>query len=232
MNIKFKIILCLLLFSGAFYAQGQAHRKFKKVQKVIDRSIEDGLAGVSVYINHPKFGEWQGASGFANLETQEPLTSDHLICLASVGKTYAATAAMLMQEEGLLDLDAKISQYLPTDIIQGIPHASEISVRQLMNMTTGFYNYTRHPVLNQLYLEGKLKLDTISHKKALESYVYNEEPWALPGTRYNYSSTNFMLLAMIMDQVLGYSHENRRPSQPQKHLLSSNPTQQSRPTLW
>lgn len=206
MNTKIKIILSLTLFAGSFSLQAQEHRKFKKVQKVLDRAVEEGLSGVSVYINHPKLGEWVGSSGFANKETGEPLNPDHVICLASVGKTYAATAAMLMSEEGLLDLDAPISQYLSKDIIQGIPYSREVSVRQLMNMTSGFYNYDRHPVLNKLYLRGKLKLDTLSHQKALERYVYNEEPRALPGSDYQYSSTNYMLLAMIMDRLLGYSH--------------------------
>jgi len=207
MKVKFKFILCLMLMSGAFYAHGQEHRKFRKVQRVIDKSIDDGLAGVSVYINHPKLGEWEGASGYANLETSASLTTNHVICLASVGKTYAATAAMLMVEEGLIDLDAQISEYLPSEIIEGIPHAKQVTVRQLMNMTTGFYNYDRNPVLNQLYLEGQLKLDTLTHQKALERYVYDEEPRRLPGTGYNYSSTNFMLLAMIMNGQLGYDHE-------------------------
>lgn len=207
MKKLFKLILCLVVVTGIHQAHGQAHRKYRKVQKVIDKAVGQGLAGVSVYINHPEHGEWLLTSGYAHKEKAELLTKQHVICLASVGKTYAATAAMLMHEEGLIDLNAPIGQYLPKTIIQGIPHASEVKVRQLMNMTSGFYNYGRHPELNELYLKGELKLDTLSHHKVLERYVYKEKPRALPGTDYHYSSTNYMLLAMIMDHQLGYSHE-------------------------
>lgn len=205
---KSLVRLCLLsaiFLSHLTYAQ-ELPKKYRKVQRVLDKSIKNGLSGVSIYINHPKHGEWQGSSGYANMETQEPLLPRHIMSLASVGKTYAATAAVLMQEEGLLDLDQLITAYLPKEITDGIEYADQVTVRQLMNMTTGFYNYSRNAELNDLYLSGQLKLDTLSHVEALERYMFDQKPWAQPGERYNYSSTNYKLLALIMDRQLGYPH--------------------------
>lgn len=200
--------LCLLsaiFIHHAVVAQKPA-RKYRKVQRVLDKSVKKGLSGVSIYISHPKHGDWQGTSGFANVEKQEPMLPDHVMSLASVGKTFAATAAVLMQEEGLLDLDELITTYLPNEITDNIRHADDVTVRQLMNMTSGFYNYERNQEINDLYLSGQLKLDTLSHFEALERYIFDEEPRAKPGERYSYSSTNYLLLAMIMDKQLGYPH--------------------------
>ena len=58
-----------------------------------------------------------------------------------------------------------------------------------------------------MYLTGKLSLDTISHLQILRTYAYNQPAECLPGEDTKYSSTNYVLLTMIMDDVLGYSHE-------------------------
>lgn len=201
-------LVFLVLNLSPFISKGQTNSdKFKKIQRSLDKAVENGLAGISVYISHPKHGEWVGTSGFADFENGTPLLPEHIISVASVGKTYAATAAVLMQEEGLIDLDALITEYLPEETTCGIPYADEVTVRQLMNMTSGFYNYSRHPELNELYVNGAIKLDTVSHQEALERYVFTMPAWAKPNERYSYSSTNYMLLAMIMDKQLGYPHQ-------------------------
>ncbi len=204
-----KIILISLLLVTTFYstyAQPE-HRKLRKIQKYIDAATNDNLVGVTVYINGPKYGKWIGVSGYSNLEEKTPLKKDDVFGIASIGKTYAAVAVLKLVEEGRLGLDDKIRSYLPQEIIDNVPNAEKVTVRHLLGHTSGFANYNADPILNKLYLDGNLDLDTLSHMDALRRYFYGKESLNEPGEEYHYSSTNYLLLTMVMDNVLSGCHE-------------------------
>ena len=219
---KTKLIFsALLLFSGVFIYSVKSqtpHSKFKKIQKYIDNATEEKLAGVVIYIKSPKYGKWIGVSGYSDIENNIPIKKEDIFSLASIGKTYNAVAVLKLVEEDKIGLDDPISKYLPNEIIEGIPNAKQVTVRHLLGHTSGFHNYNRHPVLNELYLSGKLKLDTLSHINALRRYAYGIYPNTKPVGTYQYSSTNYLLLTMIMDSVLPQGHE----SYLRKKILKSN----------
>lgn len=186
----------------------QPNRKLAKIQDYMDEATADKLVGVSVYIKSPKMGTWIGTSGFANLEEKVPLAKTDIFGLASIGKTYVAVAVLKLVEEGRLKLDDKISKYLPKEIIDGFPTAKDVTIRHLLGHTSGLYNYNRNPELNELYLTGNLKLDTLSHMDALRRYAYGITEHTKPLGEYKYSSTNYLLLSMIMDKVVPEGHED------------------------
>ncbi|MBK7650849.1 MAG: serine hydrolase [Flammeovirgaceae bacterium] len=128
------------------------------------------------------------------------------MALASVGKMYNAVAVMKLAEAGLIQLDDKIAKYLPVEIIDNLPNAKEVTIRNLLGHTSGFVNYEFDQELNTLYLTDQLKLDTLSHENTLRKYVYGKVPTNKPGTQFHYSSTNYMLLAMIVDKVVPEGH--------------------------
>lgn len=198
------IITAALFFSSMSLSQSS---KLKKIQQYMDNATSEGLVGVSVYIKSPKYSEWIGVSGFSDLENKTPLNKDNIFGLASIGKTYNAVAVLKLIETGKLGLDNKIKKYLPKEIIENIPNANEVTIRHLLGHTSGFQNYNRHPELNKLYLTGKLKLDTLSHINALRRYGYGRNPYTKPVGTYSYSSTNYLLLTMIMDSILPEGHE-------------------------
>ncbi len=203
MKISLQLGLLLLLSSSAFAQEG----KLKKIQKYIDKATDDNLTGVMVYIKSPKLGEWVGTSGFSNSEQSILMKPDDVIGLASIGKMYNATAAVKLAQEGKFGLDDKISQYLPSEIIDHLPNADKVTIRHLLMHTSGFTNYNTDTLLNRLYLTGKLRLDTLSHLEALQRYLYGKPSLGNPGESFNYSSTNYLLLTMIMDQVTEKGHE-------------------------
>lgn len=150
--------------------------------------------------------KWVGSSGYANKESKEALKSRHIFSLASVGKMYNAVAVFKLIEEGKLKLDDPIGIYLPNEIIDNLPNASRVTIRHLLGHTSGWQNYDTDTALNRLYLSGKLKLDTLSQLNALRRYAYGKPALAEPGSAYHYSSTNYLLLAMIMDRVTPEGH--------------------------
>lgn len=183
-------------------------KRYKKIQQYLDQATNTKLAGVAIYIQSPKYGEWTTTSGYANLEHKEPIQSDQFFSLGSIGKMYNAVAVLKLAEEGKLELDGKISTYLPGEIIDNLPNAKDVTVRHLLSHTSGWINYDTDTVLNRLYLSGRLKLDTLSRINTLRRYVYGKNALCIPGAEYHYSSTNYLLLAMIVDSVVPDGHTN------------------------
>ena len=176
--------------------------KYRKIQKYLNKATAKKLVGVSIYINHPKYGKWIGTSGFADLDKNIPLGQEHVFSMASIGKMYTAVATLKLAEQGKISLDDRIGDYLPASISENLPNAEKITIRHLLGQTSGYVNYDRDPELNELYISGKLKLDTISHQEILRRYVYGKNVQNQPGEEYHYSSTNYMLLAMVLDSVV------------------------------
>lgn len=181
-------------------------RKYRKIQQYIDEATQEKLTGVIVYFKDQKHREWIGASGYANIENGVPVQKDHIIAMASIGKMYNAVATMKLVEEGRIRLDDRITKYLPTSITSNLPNANDVTIRNLLGHTSGFVNYEFDPELNRLYLSGRLKLDTLTHESALDRFVYGKASINKPGAEFHYSSTNYMLLAMIIDEIVPEGH--------------------------
>ena len=200
------IILCCCVCFNSHEVLGQS-TKFHKIQQYLDKATEANLTGVTVYIESAKYGKWIGTSGYSNLEQKTTLKTDDIFAIGSISKMYCAVAVLKLVDEGKLKLEDKISRYLSEEIISNSPNAEDVTIRQLLQHTSGFVNYNKDPELNDLYLTGNLKLDTVSHIEALRRYFFGKPALSEPGTEYHYSSTNYLLLTMIMDQILPDGHE-------------------------
>lgn len=208
MNLKQIGILFIILISKAYFLSAfqEPSKTFEKIQQIIDNTTSKKISGVIVHINSPEHGYWIGTSGYADLLTKKPINKKNVFSLASIGKTYTATAVLNLIENGKLQLDDPIKKYLPKEVIEGLVGAEKVTIRNLLGHTSGFYNYNRNPELNELYLSGNLKLDTLTHINTLRRYAYGKVyPDAIHGT-YNYCSTNYLLLSMIMDKVTPKGH--------------------------
>lgn len=199
-------IFLILLFSHLGATAQKIPNKYKKIQQYIDKAVNSGLSGVVISIHHPKFGNWTGVSGYANEETKLLMRPDHIMALASISKTYTATAVMLLVEEGKIGLDDKINKYLPEEIVNHLANGNQLSIRHMLNMSSGLVNYEQDSTLNAQYLSGQLRLDTISKLEMLQRTVFEKPAKCPPGNCFYYSSTNYLLLAMIMDNVLNGYH--------------------------
>ena len=200
------ILLAILFFVISTSDSYGQSRKLKKIQKNINKATTGHLVGVAVYIKSSEGNEWIGVSGFQDKESRKPFEAGNIFATGSIGKMYNAVAALKLVEQGRLQLNGKIGEYLPEWIISNLPNGEIITVRHLLSNQSGLFNYENDPKLNELYLSGNLKLDTLTHENVLRRYVFNHPAIDFPGTNYHYSSTNFMLLAMIMDHVTLQGH--------------------------
>jgi D-alanyl-D-alanine carboxypeptidase len=171
-------------------------------QALLDKYVRKGLPGLILLVKTPE-GVWIGSAGKARIETGEPMLPCHLIYSQSIAKTYTAVSIMKLVEEGKINLDATMNTYLPAAICDRIANGKQITVRQLLNHTSGIRNYVR---------EEKFLLDAFNNgltgftpQKFLE-YIYDRPALFEPGTDYRYSDTNYLLLALMIDYVTGASH--------------------------
>lgn len=180
------------------------HPSSSVFQQVLNNSVREGLPGVVLYVKSPN-GVWNGSSGYASIEDKIKMSPSHYHFSASIAKTYTATAIMLLVEDSLIELDQPINIYLPKRIYSKIPDSDKITVRNLLNHRSGLIDY-----LN----ETKYGLDFFSNPdqffKAEEylEYIYDKSVLFEPNSKYEYSNTNYLLLALIMDNIFGYSHTN------------------------
>jgi D-alanyl-D-alanine carboxypeptidase len=171
-------------------------------QKIIDDTVSDNIPGVILLIESPE-QSFIGSAGVENIESQNPMQVHHTMPTASAGKAMIGLLAAMLADDNLLKLDDTIDTWLSNDILNQIPNSSEMTLRQLLNHTSGIYNYTDNDgYLNLLIAEpDKVKTDLDFLVLAL-----NQPAYFKPGEGSKYSNTGYVLAGLIMDQVLGMHH--------------------------
>lgn len=148
------------------------------------------LPGISVTILHQGKIALQKGYGYADLASKKQINPQTtLLRTASISKPIAATALLKMVEQGQIDLDASLYEYLPD-----FPRKShDFSLRQLASHTAGIRGYRgKEFALNQ----------ELSIKDGLE--IFQDDPLLFrPGTAYHYNSFDWVLLSAVMEEVAG-----------------------------
>lgn len=175
--------------SQSSYAQGiKAFEKFVKEQMILDKA-----PGVSVGFMKDDF-IWIKGFGYADLENRVPAKPESSYRMASITKTFTATAILQLVEAGKIDLDAEVQTYVPYFPRKKWP----ITVMQLLGHLGGISHYKNHAV------ENRIKI----HKNTKEALAIFQDfdLIAEPGTKYNYSSYGYNLLGAVIEAVSGQSY--------------------------
>jgi len=164
------------------------------------RYTEAGLPGIAIAIYSEKNGWWAGAEGYAKIETKTPMQNGNLQYLQSVSKSYMAVAVLQLHEQGKIELDAPITKYLPAKYAAYIKYAGNITVRMLLNHTSGIPEYSDDPAFVSYVVQHPLqKLST----DFVIRTIAGKEPMFTPGSKHFYTNTNYELLAVIADAITG-----------------------------
>jgi CubicO group peptidase (beta-lactamase class C family) len=168
------------------------------VQEEIDNVVaKQGIDGVIVYIDEA--GEIaKFSAGYDNRDEQTEADPNVLFKIASISKLYMAVAAAKLVDNGTLDLDDTLSEMLP-QYKEEIENANQITLRMLIQHRSGIPNFTDDPEFPWENLPTNVD-DVLA-------LVLGDEANFEPNTKYQYSNTNYLLLAKIMDDKLGYRHD-------------------------
>jgi CubicO group peptidase (beta-lactamase class C family) len=152
--------------------------------------------GVTVAVM--KKGQLAYAKGFgmANLETATPVTPQSVFRIGSVTKQFTAAAMLQLQEAGMLSIEDKLGKYLPE-----VPRANEVTLRQMLNHTSGIGNYT-----DTAKVETFLQRSRTDYPQAdLLKAMLGTDPMYIgePGAQWAYSNTAFVLLGLVIEKATG-----------------------------
>lgn len=171
------------------------------IKSILDNYTSDELPGVTFMAR--KGGRyWQYNSGSYNVEKGLEMKG----CLVwpgySISKMYTATAILKLAEEGKITLDQKIRTYLPAGISAKVPGADKITVRMLLNHSSGIENFWQNPGFIAAYMENPARTYSLDdYLEAGRARLFE------PGADIGYSNTNYLLLSVIIDHLSGEDHE-------------------------
>lgn len=176
---------------------GQTHPKRAAYQAQLKGMTEHGVVGVSMAVQD-KDGLWLGASGKADLFNNVELKPCNITRVGSTVKMYTATIILKLQEEGKLDLDQKIADHLSGEIIQRIKNAEKATIRQLLQHSSGIYNYIQSAQFQTASINNLIKE---WHAQDLLKYAYDKPAYFEPGADVQYSNTNYILLGLLIEKI-------------------------------
>lgn len=179
-----------------------SYEKGHLLQSIIDRYTAEGVPGISIGVQQGS-ARWEGSSGFASIEQNIALQPCHLMYSQSLAKTYTAVTIFQLQEQGLIDLDKTIGHYLPAPIVKRIALGDEITVRMLLNHTSGIFDYAYSYAYATYLLNNG---DRVFSKETLMGFFLDKKPKFKPGEKYAYCNTNYFLLAFMVEHITGQPH--------------------------
>lgn len=199
MSVRF-LAACVAALASAGAAPAAQPALNLKIEAKIDAAVKQDVAagrvaGVSVAVlRHGKL-EFEKGYGRANLELPAPVNARTVFRIGSLTKQFTAAAVLLLAEQGKLKIDDRLSLYLPK-----FPRASEVTLRDLLDHTSGIHNFTEGPVIDKISTSGAT-VDELVADIAGQTPLYDFEP----GTGWWYSNSNYALLGAVIEKVSGKS---------------------------
>jgi CubicO group peptidase (beta-lactamase class C family) len=193
MQRRLLLVLCLLSVSRAATAQ---HALPADLTAKIDAAVTEALSqtgapSASIAIVTDGQLAYAHAYGVANLETNTPATSAMRYSIGSVSKQFAASAILMLAEEGKLTLDDAVERYVP-----GLTRGGDVTLRELLSMTSGYQDYWPQDYV----MPGMLKPVTPEEIVARWAHIPLDFE---PGTAWQYSNTNYVILGLVVQKVSG-----------------------------
>lgn len=171
-----------------------------EVQRALQRIVDGGAPGATAVIQGPN-GTERFAAGYADLRRSVPLSPRDRGRIGSVTKSFTATVVLQLVAAGKVGLDDTVEQWLPGMV----PNGGQISVRELLNMSSGLPDYCGVPPDSQLCTPPPSEFTRSWTPTELVAIGVSAPPNFPPGQGWSYTNTGFQLLGMIVEQASGKS---------------------------
>ncbi|MEO7030108.1 MAG: serine hydrolase domain-containing protein [Acidobacteriaceae bacterium] len=189
------LFAALVLAATAAPAQLQAQLSADTTAKIDAAAnkilAETGVPSASLGIVAEGKIVYAHAYGLARVSPPLPATPDLAYPIGSISKQFTSTAVLLLQEQGKLSIDDPVAKYFPE-----LTRAADVKLRNLMTMTSGYEDFAPQDYSIPLWYQPREPIVTVREwaGKPLDFE---------PGTQWQYSNTNYVLLALIVEKVTG-----------------------------
>ncbi|WP_158888045.1 serine hydrolase domain-containing protein [Amycolatopsis anabasis] len=163
---------------------------------VADRHITAGL----IYVENGA-RRWSDAVGVRDLRSGIPASAQGYFRIGSVTKTFVAVVLLQLVDEGRLTLDEPTDRYLPGVV----PNGTHITVRQILQHTSGLYDYAHEPGYSTNRWRGEGRFDDYLPSELL-AVAFAKDPHFPPGTSWRYSNTNYVVAGLLIEKLTGHPY--------------------------
>jgi D-alanyl-D-alanine carboxypeptidase len=182
-------------------AECQAARQAKlpgevrtKIDGIVRQALEQsGVPSASVAVVKDGEVAYVQTYGLARVEPATAARPEMRYSIGSISKQFTAAAVLLLAEQGKLSLDDPVSKYVPN-----LTRASEVTIRQLLSHTSGYQDYWPQDYVPPFMLQP------INAEKILDLWARKPLDFD-PGTKWQYSNTNYVIAGLIVEKVSGMS---------------------------
>lgn len=188
--MKLLIGILFYLFSVSLYSQNFNKDKLDSLFMLLNQ-YDRGMGSVSIFQDGQEV--YRNSIGYIDLEKKLKANDSSIYRIGSISKTFTATLIMQLVEQDLLALDQPLSDFFPQ-----IPNAEEITLENLLRHQSGIFNLTA----DEEYLN--FNTNDFSKKELLEKIAGYESKFE-PGSKNEYSNSNYVLLSFIAEEVSGKS---------------------------
>jgi D-alanyl-D-alanine carboxypeptidase len=186
--------LALIIFcASVLWAQTSEPQITELDQTVAAALATTGAPSASIAVVQGGQIAYAKAFGKADIQKDRPANTGTRYAVGSISKQFTAAALLLAQEQGKVLLDDKVSKYYPD-----LTHASEITIRELLSHTSGYEDYAPQDYMIPEWTKP-MDADTILNRWAKKPLNFD------PGTRWQYSNTNYVLAGKIFEKATGQS---------------------------
>ncbi len=184
--------LCVTLFSAPAAGQELSGDELARIDSAALAVLQaTGAPSAALAVVRGGVIVYEQAYGDGRVDPRTPATPAMRYAIGSVSKQFTAAAVLLLAEEGKLSLDDKVAKWFP-----GLTRAGEVSLRQLLSMTSGYQDYWPQ---DYVYpdMQRPATADHIMRRWAGKALDFD------PGARWQYSNTNYVIAAAIVERVAG-----------------------------
>jgi len=194
---SFAAAIAFLLATGM---QAAANPLSPQQIKAIDSIAAQALAkqhvsGLEIGVGRAGSVLYARGYGLRDRAANLPVSPATIFPVGSITKQFTAACVMLLVQRGKIDLDARVSAYLPD-----APHARDITVRELLDQTSGLPDYLDDKPLLASILSGKARPASVTRLVAL---VEGKPLHFKSGTKWEYSNTNYALAGLLVARASG-----------------------------
>jgi D-alanyl-D-alanine carboxypeptidase len=163
-----------------------------KIAAIANQILGDtGVPSASIGIVQNGRIVYTGAFGLASIKPEKVAEPGMAYPIGSISKQFTAAAVLLLQQDGKLSLDDKVSKYFPE-----LTRSGDVTLRNLMTMTSGYQDFAPQDYTIPAWFKPEDPLKTV-HDWAGKPLDFD------PGTQWQYSDTNYVLVALIVQKVSG-----------------------------
>ncbi|MGV9760963.1 serine hydrolase domain-containing protein [Streptomyces tricolor] len=181
----------------------------EKLQRMLDRAVAElGVPGIVAEVRDAN-GTWFGSAGVADRESGRPRQEGEHLHVGSAGKAFTAAAVLRLEAEGRLSIDDPVEKWLPGVLNVNGYDGNRITLRHLLNNTSGLFITGLAPELSRRYATRSAfaahRYDIWTTDELVRLAV-SQPPLHAPGAAFAYSNGGFHLAGLVIEKVTGNSY--------------------------